>query len=140
MASFNKVILLGNLTRDPALSFLPSQTAVCEFGLAVNRKWKDKDGQAREDVMFIDCRAYGKSAETLNQYVKKGAPLLVEGRLQFDTWEAKDGTKHNKHRVMVEQFQFVGGKDDAKAAPKPATSPTVAPPADAPPVDDDIPF
>ena len=90
MANYNKVILLGNLTRDPQLSYLPSQTPVCEFGLAVNRRWRGQDGQQKEDTCFIDCRCYGKQAETFNQYMNKGKPVLVEGRLQLDTWEGKD--------------------------------------------------
>ena len=118
MASFNKVILMGNLTRDPQLSYLPSQTAVVEFGLAVNRKWKGQDGQQREDTCFVDCRAYGRQAETLNQYMSKGRPLLVEGRLQFDSWESKDGQKRSKHRVVVESFQFLGGGGGGAAQPR----------------------
>ena len=135
MASFNKVILVGTLTRDPAMSYLPSQTAVVDLGLAVNRKYKTADGQAKEDVLFIDCRAFGKQAETLNQYVKKGQPILVEGRLTLDQWTDKAGNKRAVHRVTVEQFQFLAGKtDDAKpAAPAPA-------PAAAGPPNDEIPF
>jgi len=107
MANYNKVILVGNLTRDPQLSYLPSQTPVVEFGLAVNRKWKDQSGQQREDVCFIDCRAYAKSAEIINQYLHKGSQALVEGRLQFDQWQDKDGNKRSKHRVFVENVQFL---------------------------------
>ena len=134
MASYNKIILIGNLTRDPQLSYLPSQTAVVEFGMAVNRRWKDKDGQQREDVCFIDCRCYGKSAETLNQYMKKGRQLLVEGRLEYQQWE-RDGQKRSKHIVQVESFQFMGDKqDDSGQAPQRKQA--------APPMDDDqdIPF
>jgi len=120
MASYNKVILMGNLTRDPQLSYLPSQTPVVEFGLAVNRKWKDQSGQPREDVCFIDCRAYGKTAETLNHYTSKGKAILIEGRLQFDQWEGKDGTKRSKHRVFVESFQFVGAPTAGGTGPRPA--------------------
>jgi len=108
MAAFNKVILLGNLTRDPQLSYLPSQTAVVDFGLAVTRKYKGQDGQLKEDTCFVDCRAFGKPAETLNKYCKKGNPLFVEGRLQYDTWTAQDGSKKSKHRVTVENFQLLG--------------------------------
>lgn len=131
MANFNRVILLGNLTRDPQLSYLSSQTPVCEFGLAVNRKWV-KDGQKREEVCFIDCQCFGKSAETLNQYVHKGDPLLVEGRLKFDSWE-QDGQKRSKHRVVIESFQFLGGKPKAQSE-APAT------PTQQQPTGDDIPF
>ncbi len=107
MASYNKVILIGNLTRDPQLSYLPNQTPVCEFGIAVNRRWRDRDGQQREDVCFIDCNAFGKQAETLNQYMSKGRQLLVEGQLQFDQWESPEGQKRSKHRVRVMSFQFM---------------------------------
>ncbi|MBI9018264.1 MAG: single-stranded DNA-binding protein [Phycisphaerae bacterium] len=106
MASFNKIIIMGNLTRDPELTFLPSQTPVVEFGLASNRKYKGSDGQMKEDTCFIDCRCYGVRAETINKYCKRGSQLLVEGRLQFDRWEAQDGSKRSRHRVFVENFQF----------------------------------
>ena len=109
MANYNRVILVGNLTRDPQLSYLPNQTPVCELGLAVNRRWKGQDGQQREDTCFIDCRAYGKPGEIISQYMSKGRPILVEGRLQFDQWEGKDGQRRSKHRVIVENFQFLGG-------------------------------
>jgi single-strand DNA-binding protein len=109
MANFNKVLLIGNLTRDPQLSYLPSQTAVVDFGLAVNRRWTGKDGQARESTCFVDCRAFAGQAETINKYLTKGRPVFVEGRLDYDTWTAQDGTKRSKHRVTVESFQFLGG-------------------------------
>jgi len=108
MANFNKVLLMGNLTRDPQLSYLPSQTAVVDFGLAVNRNWTGKDGQNKTEVCFIDCRAFGRQAENINKYLKKGNPLFVEGRLTLDNWTAQDGTKRSKHRVTVEGFRFLG--------------------------------
>lgn len=108
MAAFNKVLLLGNLTRDPQLSYLPSQTPVIDFGLATTRKYKGQDGSMKEDTCFVDCRAFGKPAETLNKYCKKGNPLFVEGRLTFDSWTAQDGSKRSKLRVTVENFQFIG--------------------------------
>ena len=107
MANYNRVILIGNLTRDPQMSYLPSQTPVVEFGLAVNRKWRSTTGEQREETCFVDCRSYGKAAETFNQYMRKGRPVLVEGRLQFDSWEGKDGQKRSKHRIIVENFQFL---------------------------------
>lgn len=106
--NFNKVFLGGNLTRDPQLSYLPSQMAVVEFGIAVNRNWKGKGGEKKSEVCFVDCRAFGKPAETLNKYTGKGDPLFIEGRLDFDSWTAKDGSKRSKHRVTVESFQFLG--------------------------------
>ena len=151
MANYNKVILVGNLTRDPQVSYLPSQMAVAEFGIAVNRKWKDAQGQQRDEACFIDCRAYGKQAEILSQYVKKGSPLMLDGRLQFATWEGKDGQKHSKHRVVVENFQFLGqgqgqGQGQPGQAPRsggyrPAQAPSAPPPSEpmeepAPPQED----
>jgi single-strand DNA-binding protein len=109
MANFNRVILAGNLTRDPQLSMLPSNTPVCDFGMAINRKWKSQSGDMREDTCFVDLRAYGRRAETINQYMGKGQPLLIEGRLDFHQWDGKDGTKRSKHIVVVENFQFLGG-------------------------------
>ncbi len=113
MAGFNKVLLMGNLTRDPQLSYLPSQTAVVEFGIAVNRRWTGRDGEKKEETCFVDCRAFGKIAENINKYLTKGRPLFVEGRLSFDAWTAQDGTKRSKHRVVVENFQFLGGPSGA---------------------------
>ncbi len=109
MASYNKVMLIGNLTRDPQLSYTPSQTAVVECGLATNRKWTAQDGSQREDTCFVDCRSFGKQAETINKYLSKGCYVFVEGRLTFDSWNAQDGTKRSKHRITVENFQFLGG-------------------------------
>ncbi len=108
MAAFNKILLMGNLTRDPQLTYLPSETAVVDFGVAANRKYKGKDGQMKDDVCFVDCRSFGRQAETINKYLTKGSPIFLEGRLTFDSWTAQDGTKRSKHRVTVENFQFLG--------------------------------
>lgn len=113
MASFNQVTLIGNLTRDPELKHLPKGTAACHFAMAVNRKWKTDTGEEREEVYFADCKCFGRTAETIAQYVKKGSPLFVQGRLTREEWEAKDGTKKTATRIMVESFQFLGGKDAA---------------------------
>src|SRR5258705_1879751 len=116
MANFNKVILAGNLTRDPQLRYLPSQTAVVDFGLAVNHRWRTPQGEDREEVLFIDCSAFGKMAETINKYCQKGKPILVEGRLKYETWDDKEsGGKRSKHKVIVDGFQFLGGRDGAPA-------------------------
>lgn len=113
MANFNKVILMGNLTRDPQLRYLPSQMAVVDFGLAVNHKFRTKDGENREEVMFIDCSAFGRQAEVINQYCTKGKPLLIEGRLKLDNWEDKQGGgKRSKHTVVIDNFQLLGGRSD----------------------------
>jgi len=117
MASFNKVILLGNLTRDPQLSYLPSQTPVVDFGLATNRRWTGQDGSQRDETCFVDCRCFGRQAETINKYCSKGRPLLVEGRLTFDSWQAQDGSKRSKLRVTVERFTFVDSGQRTAAAP-----------------------
>jgi single-strand DNA-binding protein len=109
MANLNKIFLIGNLTRDPQLSYLPSQMAVVEFGIAVNRTWVGKDGAKKEDTCFVDCRAFGKPAENINKYLTKGRSVFLEGRLTFDSWTAQDGTKRSKHRVTVESCQFLGG-------------------------------
>jgi single-strand DNA-binding protein len=112
MASFNQVILLGNLTRDPQLKYLPSQTAVVEFGLACNRKFKGQNGEDREEVTFVDCAAFGKQAEVLNQYCTKGKPLFIQGRLKYDSWEDKQGGgKRSRITVVIENFQFIGSRD-----------------------------
>jgi single-strand DNA-binding protein len=107
MANFNKVMLMGNMTRDPQVSIIPStQNQVCDFGLAVNRTWTGPDGIKKEETTFVDCTCFGKTAEILAKYKKKGDPLFVEGRLKLDQWE-KDGIKHSKMRVIVENFQFL---------------------------------
>ena len=116
MANYNKVILLGNLTRDPQLSYTPNQTAVVNFGLAINRKWTGQDGQKHEETCFVDCTAFGKTGENINKYCKKGNPLFVEGRLNFSSWTAQDGTKRSKLKVVVDSFQFIGSAAGASAA------------------------
>jgi single-strand DNA-binding protein len=108
MANLNKVLLMGNLTRDPQLSYLPSQTAVVDFGLAVNRRYKKQDGTMADEPCFVDCRMFGKRAETINRYFKKGEPIFVEGRLQYDQWQAPDGSRKSRLRVFVENFEFIG--------------------------------
>ncbi len=142
--SFNKVILLGNLTRDPELRYTPKGAAVAKLGLAVNRKWKSENGQENEEVSFIDIDAFGKQAELISQYLKKGNPLFLEGRLKLDTWE-KDGKKEYKLKVVLESFQFVGGGKQEGQAPQPAQRPAArqaAPSSAAQPADDgsEIPF
>jgi single-strand DNA-binding protein len=115
MAGFNKVFLMGNLTRDPQLSYTPSQTAVVDFGLATNRRWTSRDGEQRDETCFVDCRAFGRMAENINKYLTKGRPVFLEGRLTFESWTAQDGTKRSRHRVTVENFQFLPGTGGAGA-------------------------
>lgn len=109
MASYNRIILVGNLTRDPQLSYTPANTAVCKFGIATNRKWKGKDGKEGEEVCFVDCTLFGRGGETFNQYMSKGSAVLVEGRLTLDRWTTPEGDKRSKHSVFVENFTFLGG-------------------------------
>jgi len=112
MATLNRVMLIGNLTRDPQMKYLPSQTAVVEFGLAMNRKFKTATGEEREEVCFVDCTAFGRPAEIINQYCQKGKSIFIEGRLKLDQWEDKQGGgKRSKLNVVVENFQFLGGRE-----------------------------
>jgi single-strand DNA-binding protein len=111
MPSFNQVLLMGNVTRDPQVKTLPNGSQVADFGLAVNRKFRTAAGEDKEEVCFVDCAAFGKQAEVIAQYCTKGKPLFVQGRLKYDTWEDKAGGKRSKLSVIVETFQFVGGRD-----------------------------
>lgn len=109
MSNFNQVILMGNLTRDPELSYTPGKTAVVVFGLAVNRKWKKQDESEGEEVLFIDCQMYGKRAEVVSKHFTKGNSIFIQGRLRFEEWES-GGSKRSRIRVLVENFEFIGGK------------------------------
>jgi single-strand DNA-binding protein len=152
MASYNKVILVGNLTRDPELRYTPKGTAIAKLGLAVNRVWKNEAGESKEEVTFVDIDAFGKQAETIGQYLKKGRPLLVEGRLRLDQWDDKQtGQKRSRLGVVLESFQFLdsgGNRGEAGGeAPRRAAAPAAAasaPPAAEPeaaaPEEDDVPF
>lgn len=136
MSAFNKIILMGNLTRDPVLTYTPSQTAVVDFGLATNRKWTAQDGSKRDEICFVDCRAFGKMAENINKFFKKGQPIFVEGRLSFDQWTGQDGVKRSKHRVTVESFTFLPGGNNQPKNNTPQGDDEQGPP----PNDDEIPF
>lgn len=150
MASFNKVILAGNLTRDPELRYTPKGTAIAKLGLALNRSYTTESGERREEVTFVDVDAFGRQAEVIGQYMRKGRPILVEGRLKLDQWE--DKTTHQKKSrlgVVLESFSFLdsgrgeGNPGEAPAArPAPASAaPAAAAEADGPPAeDDDVPF
>ena len=107
MASFNKVILMGNLTRDPELRYLPSGSAVCDFTIATNRQYKTREGEQKEEVAFIDTSMFGRRGEVISEYLKKGDPILVEGRLKLDQWETAEG-RRSKLKVIAESFEFVG--------------------------------
>jgi len=139
MASFNKVILIGNLTRDPELRYTANGQAVASVGLAVSRKFKTKEGEQREDTAFVDCTAWARAAEIICEYKHKGDPILIEGRLHYHTWEDKEtGAKRSKLDVVIENFQFlsrapVGQRPDAEdSTPKGDEMEPLS--------DDDIPF
>ncbi len=154
MANFNKVILVGNLTRDPELRYTPKGTAMARLGLAVNRSWKSETGETKEETTFVDVDAWGRQAEVIGQYLKKGRPILIEGRLRYDTWEDKQtNQKRSRLGVVLEAFQFLdGGQRTAEpgaapaarprpaANPAPASAPESMPEPDGPPMDDDVPF
>jgi single-strand DNA-binding protein len=148
MASFNRVILLGNLTRDPELRYTPKGTAVARLGVAVNRQWKSDTGEQKEEVTFVDVDAFGRSAEVIGQYFKKGRPILIEGRLKYESWDDKQtNQKRSKLMVVLESFQFVdstrpegGGGAPATKRPAAATESAAPAEAEAPAVDDDVPF
>lgn len=152
-ANFNKVILAGNLTRDPELRYTPKGTAIAKIGLAINRKWRSESGEMKDETTFVDVDAFGKTAETIGQYLKKGRPILVEGRLRYETWDDKQtGQKRSKLGVVMDSFQFMdsgnrndseGGAPAAPRAPRPAAAASAPAPesGDAePPHDDDVPF
>ncbi len=163
MANLNKVMLIGNLTRDPEIKYTPKGTAIAAFGLAVNRNYTTETGEKREEVTFVDVEAYARLAEIIGEFCKKGRPLFVEGRLKLDTWDDKQsGQKRSKMKVVVENIQLLGSREggaggggnsggsheyaDSQAAPPPqqrrAPSQAPRPPAD-PDLDaapDDIPF
>jgi single-strand DNA-binding protein len=146
MASFNKVILMGNLTRDPELRYTPKGTAVAKLGLAVNRSWRNAEGQQQDETTFVDVDAFGKQAETLGQYMQKGRPILIEGRLKLDQWEDKStGQSRSKLGVILEKFSFVGGggQNSGNTTSSQATAPpptSEVPPFEDGPSDDDVPF
>ena len=164
MPNLNKVMLMGNLTRDPEIKYTPKGTAIAQIGMAVNRNYTLENGEKREEVTFIDIEAYGRQAEVIGEYCKKGRPLYVEGRLKLDTWDDKaSGQKRSKLKVILDGFQFLGSRDgggggggegggpssdyadqQASSQPGPRRGPSQAPkpPAD-PDLDaqpDDIPF
>ena len=134
---FSKVIIVGNVTRDPELRSTPSGTQVCSFSVAVNRSYKDNSGSNVENVSFFDCSAWGKQGETIAQYVKKGSGILVSGRLEQRSWEDKEGQKRSRVEIVVEDFNFIGGGDGgnyeggssrgSKASSKASASDDVAP-------------
>jgi single-strand DNA-binding protein len=150
MASFNKVMLLGNLTRDPEVKYTPKGSAVADIGLAVNRTYTTDGGEKREETTFVDVTMWGRQAEIAGEYLKKGRPLFVEGRLQLDTWDDKQtGQKRSKMRVVCENFQMLGSRDGGGEggggggggrSSGGSNRPAKSAPAAEEPSDDDIPF
>jgi single-strand DNA-binding protein len=155
MANLNKVMLIGNLTRDPELRVTPKGTAICTFSLAVNRKFKDESGGDREEVTYVDIEAWGKSGENIAKYCTKGRPLFVEGRLRLDQWEDKNTKeKRSRMKVVCENFQFLGsgtgggrseggegGGENRYPSPAPRSAPAAKPaPAGQESLDEDVPF
>ena len=153
MASFNKVILVGNLTRDPELRYTPKGMAIAKLGLAVNRVWRNEAGETKEEVTFVDVDVFGRTAENVGQYMRKGRPILIEGRLRLDQWDDKQtGQKRSRLGVVAETVQFLGSPagegGPAPVAPRAArpaasaapTAPTEPVEGDLPPVSDDVPF
>ena len=157
MASYNKVILMGNLTRDPEMKYIPSGSAVTNFGLAVNERYTDRQtGEQKENTCFVEIEAWGRQAEVANEYLSKGRPVFIEGALKFDSWETEDGSKRSRLSVRVFRLQLMGGRrdedemggyadaqpaaaptqstsyEDAPAAPEPSSAPSAT--------EDDIPF
>lgn len=150
MASYNRVILMGNLTRDPELKYLPSGTAVANFGLAMNETYTDRQtGEKKESACFVDIEAWGRQAEIVNEYLQKGSPVFIEGSLKFESWETDDGMKRNRLRVRAFRCQFIGGRQDGDGGAYDQASPGAVPASppgfsgeEGPPAttDDDIPF
>lgn len=149
MASFNKVILLGNLTRDPEVRYTPKGSAVCDLGMAVNRVYTLDNGEKREEVTYVDVTLWSRLAEIAGEYLKKGRPVFIEGRLQLDTWDDKQsGQKRSKLRVIGETMQLLGSPgarggsaeagDESRSAGRTAPPPKTAPTAE--PDEDEIPF
>jgi single-strand DNA-binding protein len=144
MPNLNKVMLIGNLTRDPEIKYTPKGTAICQFGLAVNRVYTAENSEKREEVTFIDVEAFARLAEVIGEYCKKGEPIYVEGRLKLDQWDDKQsGQKRSKMKVVCETMQLLGGKRENQAAPERApraAQPRPAADQDLDPPQDDLPY
>ena len=149
MASYNRVVLLGNCTRDPEVKYTPKGTAVTELGLALNRYYTTEGGEKREETTFVDVTLWGRPAEVAGEYLKKGRPVMIEGRLQLDTWDDKQtGQKRSKLKVVGENLQLLGSREGGAApaggggggsgAPKRSSTPKPADPEE--PSDEEIPF
>ncbi len=147
MAYLNKVFLIGNLTRDPELRTTPKGTAICSFGLAVNRQYRDEAGTARDETTFVDIEAWGKQGELVSKYLTKGSPCMIEGRLRLDSWEDKaSGQKRSRIKVVLDNVQFLGRKSDGTPAemregePPPQRAAETAATDKQPAAEEDVPF
>jgi single-strand DNA-binding protein len=159
MASLNKVMLIGNLTRDPDVRMLSNGRPVCNFGLALNRTFKDSEGNRKEEVTFVDVECYGPRAEAVGRFFTKGRSIFVEGRLKLDQWESKEGEKRSAIRVVLDNFEFVDSKQESTTAPTesqsashnkptvaqdnnpaPSGDPNTSSPSPDPDLDEDVPF
>lgn len=141
MASFNKVILMGNLTRDPELRVTNTGLSICKLSLAVNRTYTTKEGDSKDETTYVDIDAFGRQAETLSKYLQKGRPIMVEGRLKLDQWETNEGQKRSKLGVILENFQFIGGRDSASSTnASDSNAEPEAPQSNGGFEDDDVPF
>jgi len=116
MPNLNRVMLMGNLTRDPELRYTPNNTAVVNLGIAINRTWKNPQGERQEETTFVDCEAWGRTGEVINQYLRKGRPIYVEGRLRLDQWQDKEGNNRSKLKVVVDTFQFIDSRGGGEGA------------------------
>jgi len=119
MPNLNKVIVMGNLTRDPELRQTPNNTDVCQIGMAINRNYTDGGGEKQQETTFVDAEAWGKTGEVINQYLHKGDPILVEGRLKFDQWQDQDGNRRSRLKVVIERFEFIGTGSRSEATVEP---------------------
>ena len=156
MASLNKVLLIGNLTRDPDVRVMNNGRPVCNFGLALNRSYKDSEGNRKEETTFVDVECFGPRAEAVGRFFTKGRAIFVEGRLKLDQWESKEGEKRSALRVVLDNFEFVDSRQESSGAGQPSESPkdspavetatsaepktTPASPADDPDLEEDVPF
>ena len=122
MLSLNHVTLAGNLTREPEIRLVGTDRPVAAFSLALNRRYKTQEGELKEEVTFVDCEAWGRTAEIIGQYLAKGSPVYVEGRFKLDAWQAKDGQKRSRLKVVVDQVQFLGRRPHEEGAAAPAAS------------------
>jgi single-strand DNA-binding protein len=153
MPNYNKVILMGRLTRDPEVKYTSSGAAITDLGIAVNRFWRNQDGQQQEETTFVNVTAFGKQAETVGQYLKKGRPIFIEGYLRMDQWDDKQtGEKRSKLKIVLDRFEFIDSKGDGggggagggggyeNQSNAPAASSGSSAPAASLPEDDDVPF